>query len=619
MDSRVKTFSSPSDFDVQPSITSMLTPDEKALYYEIARGYTGAGAVVEMGPWLGSGTYQICRGLSDSGHEWHLTVIDRFRWSELYERRYPQVGLKDGDEFETLFRKHLAPWQDRITCVTAELTDLPKVFTPPDGIEILFVDAPKSWALLWMILDTFGPKLMPGARLVFQDYLHITSRQLIWLLASVRQLTLTHVVENGTTAAFVSEGPIGDLARQVPAHISRLTAADLLAKHDRAAGMLPEWRSGELAVGVALDLMGMNAGAEATRALDQGARDKPWSEKLIKEINRLAGHSVKSNSRPLIEISGYIATGVGMDKIRSTWADMAEEDKAAAIAAGPDPLAHVELKDGFQLGEALRKPMSGTALAARYAMARPGSEAEASKLLGLFDVTARSGAGVDAADLETLIKGKDVVSLGTQYTLKGIAFVALGARSYSGVVAGFDPAQRTYRGTIAGERVRTKYAVSTLGELVPGVQHVGEASALPPQSADVVLIEISQLAALEPAIADARRLARPGARIWIRWRNPYSGSAHGQPPRRVAQIDKNDPAQQAVLDWRHLRKLDPATPTLAQVRDAISSLISVEKWDDRLEDPQALTRVSPKVRDANPQLSGADLVTVSITAVGGLR
>lgn len=619
MSARVEIFASPDGFDTQPSIPSMLSADEKALYYEIARGYTGAGAIVEMGPWMGSGTVQICRGLAQTGHDWSLTVIDRFRWNELYASRYPGMGLKDGDEFESRFRQNLSPWLDRITCVATELAELTKVYTPPDDIELLYVDAPKSWAMLWSILNIFGPKLRPGARLVFQDYLHITSRQLIWLLASVRQLAPTLVVREGTSVAFVAEGPIRDLASQAPAHISKLGTAQLLANCERAAGFLPESRGGELAVGAALDLIGMGEVEEAKRALDAMARDKPWTAALNAQVGRLIRYNDKSKRQALTEIAGYINAGVDPLASRAASAALAEEDAYAAALAGPDPLAAAGPADAFEIGEALRRPASGKALAVRYAMARPGQQAKAAKLTGLFDVAVRSGAAGDAIALEALLRGRHVVSTGRGYDLAGVAFMALGAKSFTAVIPGLDPAQRTYLGARPGERFRTGYSLASVSALVPHLGFAASARDLPAGSADLVLIELAKLEDLEAALADARHVARPNAKVRVRWRNPLSWSGHGQAPRRVSQIDRNDPRQAAVLDWRHLRKLDAATPALQQVRDAVEAAMAVDRWDERLDDPAAIMRISPRLRDAYPRLGSADLITASITASGSLK
>lgn len=620
MASRVQIFSSSADFETPPPIPSMLSTDEKALYHHIACGYTGAGAVVELGPWMGSGTYQICRGLSGSGKNWTLTVIDRFQWNSLYEGRYPSMALKDGDSFEPLFRQNLAAFGDRITCIATELAELSKVYEPPAEIELLYVDAPKSWALLWMILNLFGPRLMPGARLVFQDYLHITSRQLIWLLASVRELTPTHVVSEGTTVAFVASGPIVDLARQVPSHISKLGSAQLLERCETAAGFLPESRAGELAVGAALDLIGRGDIGAAKRVLDGKARDKPWTPALNEQVARLIRYNDKSQRRALIEIAAYINAGVDPADVRAAWDAAASEDEADVLASLPDPLRHIEKLDDFRIGELLRRPLSARALAIRYAQSRPVGDATAGALTGLFEAVVKSGAVGEALQLEDDIRGKDVVALGERLaTLKGVACAALGARSFTSVVPGIDPALRTYAGSRSGERFRTRYPLATLAELLPAVRFVDGHLQVPPKSADFILAEIETHDDAEAVADTIYRVARDGCKIRLHWRNPRCWSGHGGAPHRVADINRNDPQQAGVLDWRHLRKIDASLPTVEQVRQSFGGLINVERWSERLDDPAAMIRITPKVRSQNPGLALADLITASITVIGTLK
>ncbi len=64
-----------------PEIPGMSSVAEgRYLYWLTSRGYTGCGAVVEIGPWLGRSTVHLAAGLRDSGHHDVLHTFDRFVW-----------------------------------------------------------------------------------------------------------------------------------------------------------------------------------------------------------------------------------------------------------------------------------------------------------------------------------------------------------------------------------------------------------------------------------------------------------------------------------------------------------------------------------------------------------
>ena len=159
----------------------MTTPAERQLFYWLTRHrFTGAGAVVELGCWLGAGTAALAAGLRDQGSSARVVAVDRFRWNARHHPQMFDAGLADGEDFEPLLRAHtreLEPW---IETVRADLAEFRWDRGP---IEILVVDAPKRRADVERFLEVFGPSLIPGRSLVaFQDYLHEPSYALPALL-----------------------------------------------------------------------------------------------------------------------------------------------------------------------------------------------------------------------------------------------------------------------------------------------------------------------------------------------------------------------------------------------------------------------------------------------------
>jgi len=81
-----------------PDIPGMITPAESRFYYWLtSRGYTGAGAVVEVGTWLGRSTAYIAAGLRDAGFPEHLHCFDRFTWYPVPDDKL-DLGLQRGDD-----------------------------------------------------------------------------------------------------------------------------------------------------------------------------------------------------------------------------------------------------------------------------------------------------------------------------------------------------------------------------------------------------------------------------------------------------------------------------------------------------------------------------------------
>lgn len=294
-------------FSSNSSIRSMLTEDEKALYFVTARdAYTARGDVIEIGPWLGGGTIQIARGLVASQRKWRLTAYDRFTWSPDAQRKYPEGGLAVGQSFLPRFKAALDEYQDRITPIEAELTDISFKLPLVQNVELLFIDAPKSWSMLRRVLIHVGPSLLPGASLVFQDFLHIASRQIVWLVMSLPQFTITTTVEHGTAILCTVSQPLKDVANAVPANMADLTEGDLLALWERGTNMLPEAKGGELAAGIALDLYARDARKSAARVLDVGVVGKPWHGHIINRVQKLVKFGNPKNKLPLTQVHKYL-------------------------------------------------------------------------------------------------------------------------------------------------------------------------------------------------------------------------------------------------------------------------------------------------------------------------
>jgi hypothetical protein len=150
--------------------------DEQTLYADCtAKDYKGVGAVVDLGCWLGSTTIALARGLDRNPHpnvrNTRIHAYDRFIWEEWMEKMCPFPGsklLRPGDSFLDEFQRRTAEWAKRIHVCQC---DLLRAEWNGGPIELLLIDAMKSWDLANAIVHIFFPKLILGRSLILhQDF-----------------------------------------------------------------------------------------------------------------------------------------------------------------------------------------------------------------------------------------------------------------------------------------------------------------------------------------------------------------------------------------------------------------------------------------------------------------
>lgn len=197
------------------AVPAMLTPEERRYLIWLTRTqFRGQGAVVDLGPWLGASSAALAEGLARGGKTGRVESIDLFSWSRFYMQA-PGVDLEDGADFQFLYRQLTKPWSDRTRSTKADLLQHQWTGGP---IEILFVDAAKSWELTAAILKNFGPHLIPGVtRIVFQDFADETTYFLPLVVDSCPDvLREVEAVEDGTTVSFLVQpgGVVEKVAEQ---------------------------------------------------------------------------------------------------------------------------------------------------------------------------------------------------------------------------------------------------------------------------------------------------------------------------------------------------------------------------------------------------------------------
>ncbi|CAN5899454.1 hypothetical protein BH23ACT5_BH23ACT5_10640 [soil metagenome] len=164
--------------EVIPSpVVGLLTKTEREFLFHHARHvYTGDGAIVDLGCWLGSATLALSAGLSGNERAFQARVLafDSFIWddwmSDAVGDHTEAAHLQPGDSFLPLFEAQLAEGRERVEVRSGNLADAVWEGGP---IALLFNDASKSWRLANAIWQTFYAQCPPHTSLIVeQDFAH---------------------------------------------------------------------------------------------------------------------------------------------------------------------------------------------------------------------------------------------------------------------------------------------------------------------------------------------------------------------------------------------------------------------------------------------------------------
>lgn len=195
-----------------PWLLGMTTHAEQAYFEEYARTkYSGAGAIVDLGCWLGSTTISLAKGLlrnsSPQARANRIYAFDRFEWEawmgETSCCRGTEIENKfqPGESFLEEFERRTAPWADRIKVCPGDLCQTGWDEAP---IEFLLIDAMKSWELANGILRNFYPYLIPGKSYVLhQDFAHFYESWIHLTHYRLREyFRLIHIVPHSQSFVF---------------------------------------------------------------------------------------------------------------------------------------------------------------------------------------------------------------------------------------------------------------------------------------------------------------------------------------------------------------------------------------------------------------------------------
>lgn len=155
-----------------------MTSREEQTYFRtyVRKSYSGEGEIVDLGCWLGSTTIPLAQGLRRSRNRRvigkRVHAYDLFTWQKWMDpflggcARHYSPGESFLEEYESRTRSYSE-------LIAVHAGDLSQIGWSGQPIEVLLVDAMKSWELAESIVEIFYRSLLPQKSiLIHQDFKH---------------------------------------------------------------------------------------------------------------------------------------------------------------------------------------------------------------------------------------------------------------------------------------------------------------------------------------------------------------------------------------------------------------------------------------------------------------
>ncbi len=217
---------------IQPCpIPSMLTPDEMRYYHYITSFYSGLGVVLEIGPWIGSSTYNIVDGLlsnpaftANSVAKQQLYVFDDFVWRSSWMNKWLAdtdiQPLDNHTSFLPLFHQMTHQYAEHITAKPMKLMDAGDNSAVPwfkwknDLVELCFIDCGRALEMNETWYRELEPYFIPDRTIiVMQDWQNFKNvPEVYWENTKIFtdskgfQLDQIHELKHSGTATFIYRG-----------------------------------------------------------------------------------------------------------------------------------------------------------------------------------------------------------------------------------------------------------------------------------------------------------------------------------------------------------------------------------------------------------------------------
>lgn len=280
------------------AIPAMTTDAERLCYYDLTRTQAGAGAVVELGAWLGASTAYIAAGMRDAGAG-RAHVYDRFVWKP--ESHNKKAGGPIGMSQREAFERNLGPLMEH---VDVHAGDLSSVRWRGGPVSLLICDAPKRIAEISSVLTTFAGSMQAGSIMAWQDFGYFPSYDIPAALMTLDDhVEFIEAIYPGTTAVFrVTKPWTADTVSPAALALKRWTTKAVEAAWDAWDARLPAAMRPRFACGAALFLCDLGATGLAARRLAAIVDAHP--DEVLPKWRYLIAERAKLMQRyqPLVEV-----------------------------------------------------------------------------------------------------------------------------------------------------------------------------------------------------------------------------------------------------------------------------------------------------------------------------
>lgn len=144
-------------------VEGWLNPAEVTALYELARGCTGRGAIVEIGSWKGRSTICLAAGARAGGSGAKVYAVDPHSGSPEHHAALGEVATFD--EFKANIER--AGVADGVVPLVMQSTEAAEAFDEP--VELVFIDGDHSYEAARADIDAWLPKVVEGGAIAVHD------------------------------------------------------------------------------------------------------------------------------------------------------------------------------------------------------------------------------------------------------------------------------------------------------------------------------------------------------------------------------------------------------------------------------------------------------------------
>lgn len=192
-------------------VKSMLSGVELALLYALTKEHwSGEGEIVDLGCFYGAPTWCLAQGMRDNGTVLESSMTKRLYAYDLFLAESYDWYLQNSETVHagSIFNEFLSLNSDRLDLIVPCPGDLLQMRWGSKPIEILHIDAAKSWDLNKWIVSKMFPALIPGKSIVLQqDYVHFNE---YWVAITMEffsdRFEHLHTIFGGTAAFICTKG-----------------------------------------------------------------------------------------------------------------------------------------------------------------------------------------------------------------------------------------------------------------------------------------------------------------------------------------------------------------------------------------------------------------------------